>query len=42
MPNQATAGPDQNVCGASSITMAGNAATLGAGAWTRISGPIQK
>jgi len=39
MPNQANAGADQNVCDAASIIMTGNAATLGAGAWTKISGP---
>ena len=41
-PNQANAGPDQNLCDISSITMAGNAISIGAPAtsvWTKRSGP---
>lgn len=33
-----SAGPSQNVCG-STITMAGNTATIGTGQWTFVSGP---
>jgi PKD repeat protein len=35
---QANAGPAQNVCG-STITLAGNTATVGTGTWTFVSGP---
>jgi hypothetical protein len=35
----ANAGPDQQICGALVATLAGNAASAGAGLWTKISGP---
>lgn len=35
----AAAGPDQILCAATSVTMAGNAALVGTGEWTYISGP---
>lgn len=34
-----TAGPDQNLCGAASFTMAGNPPAIGIGTWTKVSGP---
>ncbi len=39
LPTVADAGPDQNLCNADSIVMAGNAASTGNGNWTFISGP---
>jgi hypothetical protein len=36
-PTTANAGPDQNVC-ATSVTLAGNTATIGTGSWSIISG----
>jgi len=35
----AAAGPDQNLCAATSATLAGNTAVVGTGVWTFISGP---
>lgn len=37
-PTVADAGPDQSLCGAPFITLAGNAATVGTGTWTVLSG----
>jgi hypothetical protein len=34
VPTTADAGPDQSLCGASSATLAGNAASVGTGLWT--------
>ena len=39
LPTTADAGPDQQICSGSSVTMAGNTITVGAGSWSRISGP---
>ncbi|HMK05190.1 MAG TPA: PKD domain-containing protein, partial [Ferruginibacter sp.] len=38
-PTPAIAGPNQNLCLATSATMAANSPTIGTGAWTFISGP---
>ena len=38
-PTPATVGPDQNVCGLTSLTLGGNTPTVGTGAWTQLSGP---
>src|SRR5690606_25071777 len=37
-PTVANAGPDQNLCGATSALLAGNTPTAGTGLWTIISG----
>jgi hypothetical protein len=37
-PTTALAGPDQNLCETSTVTLAGNAPTVGTGAWTLVSG----
>ena len=39
MPVPADAGPDMNVCDVNTVPMAGNIASIGAGAWSRVSGP---
>ncbi len=39
MPASADAGPDISICDANSVVMAGNIASAGAGAWSRVSGP---
>lgn len=38
-PTIASAGPDQQLCNVTSITLAGNTATTGSGTWTQVSGP---
>jgi PKD repeat protein len=38
-PTPAAAGPDQNLCLATSATLAANTPTIGTGAWTFVSGP---
>ena len=35
-PTSPDAGPDQNLCGASNVTMAGNAISVGTGAWSQV------
>ncbi|WP_346320070.1 Ig-like domain-containing protein, partial [Chitinophaga sp. YIM B06452] len=39
LPTTAAAGPAQSLCAATSVTLAGNAPTVGTGAWTKVSGP---
>jgi gliding motility-associated-like protein len=39
MPAPADAGADMNVCDVNSLNMAGNTASAGTGAWSRVSGP---
>ncbi|QJB33962.1 DUF11 domain-containing protein [Chitinophaga oryzae] len=38
-PSLAIAGPDQNLCSATAITMAATAPVIGAGGWRQLSGP---
>lgn len=38
-PTVANAGPDQNLCNVTTVTLAGNPATSGTGNWTTIAGP---
>ncbi|WP_125721027.1 PKD domain-containing protein [Flavobacterium ustbae] len=38
-PTAASAGPDQELCDAASVTMAANAPVIGTGTWAQISGP---
>jgi gliding motility-associated-like protein len=38
-PTTAAAGPNQTVCAATSITLAGNTAVIGTGVWAVVSGP---
>jgi len=38
-PTVANAGPDQELCNATSVTMAANTPTIGDGLWTQLSGP---
>lgn len=38
-PTVASAGPDQELCNAASVTMAANAPVIGTGTWAQISGP---
>ncbi|MBB4801622.1 gliding motility-associated-like protein/uncharacterized repeat protein (TIGR01451 family) [Flavobacterium nitrogenifigens] len=38
-PTVANAGPDQELCDVTSVTMGANAAVIGTGTWTQISGP---
>jgi gliding motility-associated-like protein len=39
VPTTANAGSDQSLCGTSTVTLEGNAALVGTGTWTRVSGP---
>ncbi len=39
LPTISNAGPDQDLCSVSSVTLAGNAPTVGTGNWTFVSGP---
>ena len=39
LPDVSDAGPDQALCNVDSVTMAGNAPSVGTGLWTLISGP---
>jgi gliding motility-associated-like protein len=39
LPTTANAGADLNLCGTSTATLEGNAAMVGLGTWTRVSGP---
>ena len=38
-PTTSNAGPDQNLCNVTSVTLAGNVAASGSGTWTTVSGP---
>jgi gliding motility-associated-like protein/uncharacterized repeat protein (TIGR01451 family) len=38
-PTVANAGPDQEICNATTTTMAGNTPLIGTGLWTQVSGP---
>ncbi|MFZ4456049.1 MAG: PKD domain-containing protein [Bacteroidales bacterium] len=38
-PTTPDAGPDQNICGLTTATLAGNAITDGTGSWSKLSGP---
>lgn len=38
IPTTATAGTDQNICGSTSATLAGNNPTIGTGTWTLVNG----
>lgn len=39
LPTTANAGPDQNLCNYSAVTLGGNTPSVGTGTWTQVSGP---